>query len=285
MNTYAQPQYADFGEPGPVRPLRTSSLAVASLILGIVCLPGLGVLAVLIGVIALFAIRASGGRVSGAGLAAGGIVMGLIATTLWVMVVFGVAQFAKMGSTQADRTLAAIASRDLDALRAQMTPDAAALLSRDRLDAFADEMATQLGAPGESASSVGAMIAQLGGLQPAQERLGSPRLTDDMTAFPVPVQFENKRALVMLVINIESGDLFSSGLEGTIVNVAIATNDGTLLWLMDQQDVFNSLLGRSAPPEDADRPAGGNSDEGSRQDPGDSGDSGDSGGEGDPGGN
>ncbi|MFG0328155.1 MAG: DUF4190 domain-containing protein [Phycisphaerales bacterium JB037] len=254
MNTYAQPQYADFGEPGPMRPVRTSSLAVASLILGIVCLPGLGVLAVLIGVIALFAIRASAGRVSGAGLAAGGIVMGLIATTLWVMVVFGVAQFAKMGATQADRTLAAIEARDLDALRAQMTPDAAALLSQDRLDAFADEMASQLGAPGDSAASVGAMLSQLGGLQPAQDRLGSPRLTDDMTAFPVPVQFENKRALVMLVINIESGDLFSTGLEGTIVNVAIATNDGTLLWLMDQQDVFNSLLGRSTPPEDANRP-------------------------------
>jgi len=79
----------------PIRPARRSGVALAALVLGVLSIPlavpvypGVltGLLGVLLGLIGLFHTR--GGRVSGRGMAVGGIVAGLfglsLAASLWV---------------------------------------------------------------------------------------------------------------------------------------------------------------------------------------------------------
>lgn len=67
-------------EPGPVGAASTNSLAVASLLLGIVSLfPPFGILAVLLGHVARSQIRKSAGRQKGAGMALAGLILGYLA--------------------------------------------------------------------------------------------------------------------------------------------------------------------------------------------------------------
>ncbi len=75
-------------------PERTSGLAVASLILGLLsfCLNVLaGIPALILGIVALVVIGASAGRLGGRGLAVGGLITGFLGSALWVgLVVLGV---------------------------------------------------------------------------------------------------------------------------------------------------------------------------------------------------
>lgn len=73
------PGPSPYGSPfGPwVQPVATSGLAIASLVLSILWIGGLGsILAVIFGVVALSQIRQSQGRVQGTGLATAGLVIG-----------------------------------------------------------------------------------------------------------------------------------------------------------------------------------------------------------------
>ena len=82
--------------PAPVlwQPPPTNGHATASLVLGVVSLVGCsfltGIPAVVFGQMARREIAASGGRQGGADLATVGIVLGLVATVLGVLVVLGV---------------------------------------------------------------------------------------------------------------------------------------------------------------------------------------------------
>ena len=66
--------------PGSVLAVRTNSLAVASLLLGLFSLfPVFGILAVILGHVARSQIRKSAGRQKGAGMAMAGLILGYLA--------------------------------------------------------------------------------------------------------------------------------------------------------------------------------------------------------------
>jgi hypothetical protein len=68
---------------------RISGLAVASLVLGILWLCGLGsLLATIFGAVALSQISRSNGRLSGRGLALAGLVLGIVGLALWAIYFF-----------------------------------------------------------------------------------------------------------------------------------------------------------------------------------------------------
>ena len=84
---YATPQYQYPAQYGPGRPVATTNgLAVASLVLGILTLCGIGsILAVIFGYVGKGQIDRSGGAQSGRGLAIAGIVLGWIGIGLLVI--------------------------------------------------------------------------------------------------------------------------------------------------------------------------------------------------------
>ena len=73
----------------PVLP-KTSGLAIASLVLGVFWLYGLGsVLAVIFGSVALRNINRSNGWVTGKGMAIAGLVLGIIGLIVFAILIFG----------------------------------------------------------------------------------------------------------------------------------------------------------------------------------------------------
>ena len=85
----AQPAPGQFGASAPPGPApqvvqaSTSGMAVASLVLGILWIYGIGsVLAIIFGAVAKGRIRDSGGTVTGGGMATAGIVLGIIGAVI-----------------------------------------------------------------------------------------------------------------------------------------------------------------------------------------------------------
>jgi len=148
-------QYADFGagdaDAYSAGPERTSVMAILSLVLGVVCVPGFGVLAVLLAVLAFLGIGASKGRVGGKGLAIAGLLLGLLFTGVWIgagwfgWTMWG---FYKSGAARAQTIFAAIEAQDYTAAASEIGPRAQNLTPeqfdefrtayRDALGAFVD---------------------------------------------------------------------------------------------------------------------------------------------------
>src|SRR4051812_4711485 len=75
------------------RPTRVSALAVSSLVFGILCcIPGLGLIAVILGAAGLIHIRDPEKKLSGKSLAIVGIILGGLGTLGWVVMLGGALQ-------------------------------------------------------------------------------------------------------------------------------------------------------------------------------------------------
>lgn len=143
---YAKDGHAFDGEPE-----RTSAMAIASLATSIgCCIPGVGLLAALMGVISLGLIGQSHGRLSGRAPAAVAIMLGLIGTVIWGAIGAGGLQawtfYKKQMAPVADRALMAAAAGDIVALRAEMNPDAAGDFDEARVRFFIETIEAEQGA-------------------------------------------------------------------------------------------------------------------------------------------
>jgi len=75
-------------QPRNDEPQSVSGLAITSLVLGILWIGGLGsVLAIIFGAVSLYQIRISKGKVTGAGLAIAGLVLGIVLLSLQIIVI------------------------------------------------------------------------------------------------------------------------------------------------------------------------------------------------------
>ncbi|MGE3106727.1 MAG: DUF4190 domain-containing protein [Phycisphaerales bacterium] len=87
QNPYAQTQQPMGFDPQqpPAGPAKTSVMAIVALVLSLlVCVPGLGVIGLILGVIALLMISGSRGLKKGKGIAIAAIIFGLITSTIWI---------------------------------------------------------------------------------------------------------------------------------------------------------------------------------------------------------
>lgn len=91
---YAQPGYAygtNYGYVGYVTQVPNNGMAVASMVCGILALVLCGVLtgipAIIMGIVARRQIRTSGGAQQGDGMALAGLIMGGIATAIWLAII------------------------------------------------------------------------------------------------------------------------------------------------------------------------------------------------------
>jgi hypothetical protein len=90
--TQMPPQYVPYGQPGGYAPTRTNGLAIASMVLGIICFYWItSILAVIFGHIALSQIKRSNGTQTGRGMAIAGLVLGYIWLALLVVIIVVVA--------------------------------------------------------------------------------------------------------------------------------------------------------------------------------------------------
>jgi len=234
-----QPTFTDFGahpqEP-EWEPSRTSVLSVVSLVLGVLCLPGFGAIGVVLGVVAMVLIARSEGRVVGAGFAAAGIVLGLITTALWVAVLFGVNLFANSMTETTEHTLRAVEQRDVAGVQAEFVADAGSRLTRARIDSFATAVEDQLGIYRQGPDDLLELVTGLKELADVERRMRAsigPSAAGSVTDLPVPVAFEQGRALVFLRLDAAAASGGGFDLSGTIVNLGVGTAGGFEAWMFD----------------------------------------------------
>lgn len=196
-------------------PARTSVLAVLSVVAAVLCVPGTGLLAILLGAIALAGIGRSNGRVEGRGAAISGIILGLITTVLWGAAALGVLQgwtyYTKNMVSAGDRFFQAAAQGDYDAVRAEMTTDAAAAVTDEQFAWFISEIESREGEVLGASTSFNTMFNSFGAVFGSSRGGGSngnikiEQSNDDVIA-PVAVQCDSGSIIAWFVYDGDSFD-------------------------------------------------------------------------------
>lgn len=121
----------------PAQP-RTSVLAVASFVSSMVCcIPVLtGLFGAFLGVIALFLIGGSHGRLKGRGFAFAGVVLGLLTSMLWIGMIVGATRAFGMYSNAGTATFEAIDAGDVSETRIRFLPALDGAVSDEQIIVF-----------------------------------------------------------------------------------------------------------------------------------------------------
>lgn len=192
----------DFEEP--VAP-RVSILAIASLILGILCLPGFGLLAMILGGAAILLITRARGRLTGMGIAAAGCIIGLIASVIWVVISVGAVGAMQQGSVAmrpmlvpAQQALTAMQSGDIQTARQNFSPTLNAGVKDQEVKDFVAAYTTDLGAFKSSPQSLGDYIRAWFtlGSQMGNQNQGMQQQYPNV--FPIPAEFDKGWGLLMV---------------------------------------------------------------------------------------
>lgn len=223
---YAQDGYGFDGEPQ-----RTSAMAVTSLVTSLgCCIPGVGLLAAMLGVLALGLIGQSRGRLSGRGPAVVGIILGLIGTVLWGAITVGVLQastfYTKQMAPVAERALLAAAAGDMTALQAELTPDAGADLDPAHVRFFIETIEAEQGAIQSIETDFGTTIEAFERIygnmqQPPQGGTVSSSSKGDFAPVPVTLRCANGDVLAWPIFD---ADGFSGG-QVLLVDIMVQMPD------------------------------------------------------------
>ncbi len=151
-NPYAQyPSNRDEYGPDYDGPQRLSIAAVLSLVSSIICcIPGLGVLGVLLGLLGMMSISRSNGRLTGMPAAVVGMALGVIVTVGWVALGIGAGSaynFWQVNITQPmSRLIEGSYAGDVTAVRTEMTVGGAGQVTDEEIIAFGKAMDAEFGA-------------------------------------------------------------------------------------------------------------------------------------------
>lgn len=232
-------------------PARTSALAVASLVFALVCfIPGAGLLAVLLGVPALFMINASRGRVRGTGLAVTGVVVGLLVSAIWVIFFAGAAwaneEVGRQMTGPTAEVLRGIESGDRSKARARLSATANAAVTDADFDAFHAAYRAEVGdfqSVPQSLWDLGRGYMQVGHIMQGYQGR-NPNL------FPHPATFANGPAVVL----VEFAQPVSQpppGSTGFVMppmeNLGIVTPQGREIWLIPSSTGAQPAAPRTPP--------------------------------------
>lgn len=249
---HAAQTYADFGNDSDflAGPERTSIMAIIALVLGIISIPacilaGLGVvpgvLAILLGIVALVLIGGSGGRVGGKGIAAGGIATGFIGAILGAVVLgagFAAYQGIKQIIDDLNQKFVAFDGGDVTAITPALAPSAN--ISESQLATFREDYQSSIGAFSSFPTSIGELFGAYTELAKVFET--NPEFQQgNSNIIPVPASFANGRALVVVSLN--------QAEDPPISNIRLYDSDGTLVAnLADPDAVPASVEGGDAAP-------------------------------------
>lgn len=250
----SQNPYADQYEiPEQIVPERTSVMAILSLVFGILCVPFFGLIAIFLGVFAMFGIKASRGRVSGTGLAVAGVVLGIIATLVWGgcvgTIVVGINALEKQVGPQISETIASIENNDATTLASKMDPSVRDQIGPDTIERFRSSYVATHGeferlpqGLGEWFDAYSIVGPQMQGLQGRQD------------VIPFPGKFENGWALILIELNV-GGQSQPSGLPITNIVISDGTNEIKLLTGLIAPAPVDPALPPTVPETDPSEPA------------------------------
>lgn len=255
--------FSDFG-PGDevVAPERTSLLAVGSLIVSILslvacCVPGVGVLGVVMGVAALPGISRSRGRVGGKGMAITGIVIGLIAALLSLFLWLG----GSMGWSQAASRFDGAFDPDPAVTRAMMARSFTNAFTDEDHALFLAEVESEWGAfRSVDRSLISALGRYFGEGQSLQVIANAPP-SYQSRMWPMPADFDNGRTFVIAIM--VQGQNTPDGFPA-FENIGVVSRDGSrIIWLIDPVTTPTPPTTPTTPaPPPADAPADPGDDDG-----------------------
>lgn len=209
-------------------PERTSVLAILSLISSVICcIPGLGVLGVLLGVGAFIGIGTSRGRVGGRGLAIAGIIIGLIVSVVWVVSLGTVAYGFNTAANSVTSVMADIEAERYTAARTVLLPPASEVGDAGYAafrDAYQAELGSYVGGPDGFFDYITRFADPSIGPQ-VQQNQGSNEM------FPLPADFDNGMALV--IFNFDQYAQPGANATMPIADISIHLPSGTVITLSD----------------------------------------------------
>jgi hypothetical protein len=184
---------------------RTSVMAILSLVLSLICfIPGFGLIGAILGVTALLVIGGSQGRLSGRGLAVGGIIMGLLFTMIWGGIGIGAMRLGNYFNTGALQpvsvTIKAIDDGDYATAKAQFASPTKEALTDAEIEAFRTAYKAELGGYKASPTGLWDFMAQMGAAGQMMNRFqGSQNL------IPIPLTFEKGLGVLAVQVSQNGG--------------------------------------------------------------------------------
>jgi Domain of unknown function (DUF4190) len=214
---------------------RTSIMAIASLVLGILSIVGCcvgaipGVPAAALGIAAILAINAKQGELTGRGLAVGGIVTGTIGLFLSILIWTGASLYVKALGTIITPAMNGVEALDVRAVSQVLSPETAAKLDEPTMRAFRTAYQARLG----KFQGTDANLLRYFGIA-AEAYAGnelSARLISAQQGAPVPVggRFENGNAQVWLLAPNKTQ---STGKANVFVNIIVVPEEGEPIFLL-----------------------------------------------------
>jgi hypothetical protein len=208
---------------------RVSALAVSSLIFGLLCcLPGAGLIGVVLGGAGLIRISQSEGRLGGRALAFVGLALGLFGTALWLSIavggMYGLTRLAEYGTVIKD-----FQKPDLTAARGMLSPTASSALSDESAAAFKSALDAELGAYQRLPKGLAEWFTDYGRVGDAINRAGTSTQTGPKIQIPLPGHFDKGVALIMIYAD---GTATGSTGAAAVTNIAIHAPSGKIIWLI-----------------------------------------------------
>ncbi len=252
QNPFANP----YDLPETVMPERTSVMAVLSLVLGIVCVPVFGLIGMILGVFALFGIKASRGRVSGTGLAVTGIILGILMTVVWGTCLGGSVFVLNMARTQIGPAAGAIIvsaqSGDYEGVKGALASSTQTRIAPEDVEAFRSALAAEMGAYKGGAGSMSQLFDEYRSFFGAIGQSGggaAGQIQSYDNHMPIPLEFENGWAMVWIGM---PRDGQGGGTTIPIENIVVMTPTGAEIVLVP----FGTRLPPSPAPGDPVAPEG-----------------------------
>ncbi|MBX3359173.1 MAG: hypothetical protein KF745_12190 [Phycisphaeraceae bacterium] len=235
QNPYAQMGgFADGRDPFAVDPIdqRTSLLAVFSLVFSLLCcIPGTGAIGAILGGASLVAINSARGRLRGTGMAVTGIVLGLVATAIWIIGFVTISSGLKMFDKAMMQPIAAVVTEietgDADKVNTAASGFAMPAVTEDQVKAFRKAYSAELGSFKSMPTSMWDLVAayttvgqQMQSYQPGSQHV-----------MPVPASFDKGWALILVEMN-PNKPARSTGMP--VTNIGVWAPSGQEFWLLPQ---------------------------------------------------
>ncbi|MEL6328053.1 MAG: DUF4190 domain-containing protein [Planctomycetota bacterium] len=237
--------YASIGEQGygvmQPEPDRTSILAICSLVCSLICcIPGLSVLGLVLGIVALIGIGASQGRIGGKGLAIAGVIISLLISIAWGGLIFTVAQGTRVVS-QLGGFFEAAANDDAQTARGYLGQNASGAVTDIQIIEFGDRIEADYGAFVSYPQGVFDFFGQIGesfenaasqGSQQGPPTIAeAQRLYASYPAIPGAVDFGGTSVAVVYLLDVQNQGPTPAG-SPPLYNIGAQLADGTVLWLV-----------------------------------------------------